>query len=165
MHRSDPLRLTLVLGAGALAGCGLFRPRPVDVPRVHVQTPEGVRYVDVQEGIGPAVGPGDLVRLDYTAYLADGTQVDSSHDRGQPLEVRLGEAPIAGWNEGLVGMRTNGVRRIQVPAALAYGAEGVPGLVPPNADMVFEIELLGGVAAEDAGTPDPGADDSGPEED
>lgn len=146
MHRSGALRLTAaVLAAPALAGCGLLRPQPVEVPRIEVRTGQGVRYLDLLEGVGRPIVTGDLVRIEYTALLADGTRVDSTRDRGRPMEVRLGEAPIAGWNEGLVGMRTNGVRRIEVPAALAYGERGVPGLVPPNADMVFEIELLGGV--------------------
>ena len=145
MHRSGTRGLTALVAGTTLAGCALLRPQPVDVTRVEVSTAEGVRYVDLVEGIGRPIVEGDLVLIEYEAFLADGTPVDSSRDRGRPLRVRLGEAPIEGWNEGLLGMRTNGLRRIEVPAHLAYGEAGVPDLVPPDADMVFEIELLGGI--------------------
>ena len=74
--------------------------------------------------------------------LEDGTRLDSSYDRGTSLDFVIGEAPIAGWNEGMLGMKPGGKRELRVPPALAYGEAGIDNLVPPNATLVFLIELL-----------------------
>lgn len=99
---------------------------------------------DLQVGEGPAAQAGDTLSVHYTGWLEDGTQFDSSRDRGQPFQFTLGQGGvIAGWDEGLVGMQVGGVRRLTIPPDKAYGTTGAGGgLIPPNATLVFEIELL-----------------------
>ena len=80
--------------------------------------------------------------VDYVARLTDRTQVDSSYDRGVPVEFRIGAAPVAGWNEGVAGMRVGGRRSLVIPSHLAFGMDGIPGRVPPGATMVYEVELV-----------------------
>jgi FKBP-type peptidyl-prolyl cis-trans isomerase FkpA len=136
------LTLVLILAAGIVPGCRLIhKPKPVRVERAAATTPGGVQWHDLLVGTGEPAREGDRLTVEYVARLADGTPVDATADRGTPFEFVLGEAPVQGWNEGLVGMREGGKRRLDVPAELAYGAEGWPGLVPPNAPMRFEIEL------------------------
>lgn len=93
-------------------------------------------------GSGRAAQQGQLVTIDYVGWLDDGTLFDSTRERGQPAAFRLGEARIRGWNEGILGMRPSGLRRMSIPPELAYGSEGLPGLIPPDATLVFEVELL-----------------------
>jgi FKBP-type peptidyl-prolyl cis-trans isomerase len=93
-------------------------------------------------GHGASAAPGDLVTIDYTVWLENGDRVDSTLDRGVPLTVALGEAPLRGLNEGVLGMKAGGRRRLTVPPSLAYGEEGVPGLVPPEATLLFEVHLI-----------------------
>ncbi len=119
---------------------GLSRTVVVDHPRI--TTSSGVTYEDLIVGQGRAVETGDEIVIDYVGTLAEGTQFDSSIDRGQPYAFVLGEAPLAGWNEGLLGMRAGGKRRVGLPPERAYGAAGIPGLVPPGASLTFEIDLL-----------------------
>ncbi len=136
------LTLVLILLASLCSGCRLMgKPRSVKVERPQTTTVGGVSWQDTLVGTGEPARTGDRLTIDYVARLADGTQVDATADRGLPFQFVLGEAPVPGWNEGLVGMREGGRRRLDVPAELAYGSEGVPGLVPPNAPMRFEIEL------------------------
>lgn len=99
---------------------------------------------DLQVGEGPAAQAGDTISVDYTGWLQDGTQFDSSRDRGQPFTFTLGQGDvIAGWDEGLIGMQVGGVRRLTIPSDKAYGASGAGGgLIPPNATLIFEVELL-----------------------
>lgn len=99
---------------------------------------------DLQVGEGPTAQAGDTISVHYTGWLEDGTQFDSSRDRGQPFTFTLGQGGvIAGWDEGLVGMRVGGVRRLTIPPDKAYGASGAGGgLIPPNATLIFEVELL-----------------------
>lgn len=99
---------------------------------------------DLQVGEGPAAQAGDTISVDYTGWLQDGTQFDSSRDRGQPFTFTLGQGDvIVGWDEGLIGMQVGGVRRLTIPSDKAYGASGAGGgLIPPNATLIFEVELL-----------------------
>jgi len=99
---------------------------------------------DLQVGEGPAAQAGDTISVHYTGWLQDGTQFDSSRDRGQPFTFTLGQGDvIAGWDEGLIGMQVGGVRRLTIPSDKAYGASGAGGgLIPPNATLIFEVELL-----------------------
>jgi peptidylprolyl isomerase len=125
------------------AGCSLLGPRSsVALEREEQSTPSGLRYLELMEGVGPSVADGDRVRIEYEARLEDGTRIDSTLERGLPLQLRVGEAPLTGMNEGLIGMRPGGKRRLVIPASLAYGDEGVPGLVPGGATIVIEVELL-----------------------
>lgn len=104
----------------------------------------GLQVEDVQVGDGAEATPSRRVSVHYTGRLEDGTKFDSSVDRGTPFEFLLGVGQvIAGWDQGVSGMRVGGKRTLTIPAALGYGARGVPGVIPPNATLVFDVELLG----------------------
>lgn len=128
----------------ACAGCRSLDPerRGTHVAAPAVRTTAGVTYEEIMRGHGPAAGQGDVVLLDYVVSLEDGTRVDSTLDRGLPVPVLLGEAFVRGLDDGLDGIRAEGRRRITVPPELAYGDEGVPGLVPPRTTLVFEVHAL-----------------------
>jgi FKBP-type peptidyl-prolyl cis-trans isomerase FkpA len=108
-----------------------------------ITTPSGLQYEDLAEGNGPAAKAGDSVEVHYTGWLDDGTKFDSSHDRGTPFGFQLGAGRvIRGWDEGVAGMKVGGKRRLVIPSGLAYGARGAGGVIPPNAQLTFEVELL-----------------------
>jgi hypothetical protein len=149
MNRSGSVRHALLstgLSASfALAGCKHigFEDRPVPVHRGSSTTTSGLVFEELFIGHGPEARPGDDVTFEYTVWLQDGTRVDSTYDRGVAMTVRLGSAPIRAWDEGLVGVRAQGRRRLVVPPPeLAYGAKGVEGMIPPNATIVAEILAL-----------------------
>ena len=103
----------------------------------------GLKIEDMKEGTGPGVKNGDTVSVHYTGWLQDGTKFDSSRDREEPFHFRVGAGKvIKGWDEGLIGMKEGGKRRLIIPPGLAYGARGSPPTIPPNAELTFEIELL-----------------------
>ena len=106
-------------------------------------TPSGLKYEDVKEGAGEAAATGQTVSVHYTGWLTNGTKFDSSKDRGTPFEFPLGGGRvIKGWDEGVAGMKVGGVRKLTIPPELGYGARGAGGVIPPNATLVFEVELL-----------------------
>jgi FKBP-type peptidyl-prolyl cis-trans isomerase FkpA len=108
-----------------------------------VTTASGLRYQDVKEGTGDVATAGKTVSVHYTGWLTNGTKFDSSKDRGQPFEFPLGGGRvIRGWDEGVQGMKVGGVRKLTIPPELGYGARGAGGVIPPNATLVFEVELL-----------------------
>ncbi len=108
-----------------------------------ITTPSGLQYEDITEGNGPAAKAGDSVEVHYTGWLKDGTKFDSSLDRGQPFGFQLGaRRVIQGWDEGVAGMKVGGKRKLVIPSGLAYGARGAAGVIPPNAELTFEVELL-----------------------
>jgi FKBP-type peptidyl-prolyl cis-trans isomerase FkpA len=117
---------------------------PIQEKKVTVNGIDHVlKYQDLKVGDGEEIRPGDYVRVHYTGWLTDGKKFDSSHDRGQPFTVLIGTGKvIKGWDEGVPGMRVGGKRKLIIPSALAYGTRGVPGTIPPNADLVFEIEVI-----------------------
>lgn len=99
---------------------------------------------DVKIGQGPEATPGRRVTVHYTGTLMEGTKFDSSKDRNEPFAFVLGErAVIAGWDEGVKGMKVGGVRRLTVPATMAYGSQPRGDVIPPNAALKFDVELLG----------------------
>ena len=94
-------------------------------------------------GEGPDVKSGDTVSVHYKGTLVDGTQFDSSYDRGAPFETQIGVgAVIAGWDQGIVGMKKGGKRVLKIPSQLGYGERGAGADIPPNSDLIFEVELL-----------------------
>jgi FKBP-type peptidyl-prolyl cis-trans isomerase FkpA len=103
--------------------------------------PNGLEVWDVTPGQGAAVPAGAKVTVHYTGWLTDGTVFDSSKSRGKPITFGLGQV-IRGWQEGIPGMKPGGVRRLKIPGPLAYGAAGIPGTIPANATLVFEVELI-----------------------
>lgn len=107
-------------------------------------TPSGVRYVDLALGQGDEAQLGKIVEVQYTGWLQDGTKFDSSRDREHPFTFRLGTGDaIKGWDEGLLGMKVGGKRKLTVPPELGFGKQGIGSVVPPNAVLVYEFELLG----------------------
>jgi peptidylprolyl isomerase len=109
----------------------------------YVTTDSGLKYYDFQVGDGPNPEAGQQITVQYTGWLADGTKFDSSIDRGQPATFVIGMGQvIPGWDEGLLSMKVGGKRQLVIPPELAYGAEGYSSIIPPNATLIFEIELL-----------------------
>ncbi len=155
-------KIAAVVAAGALAlvagnaACGLLSREP---PSYEPQrTPNGVTVQDLvvplREDL-PYLRGGETITVHYDMTLEDGTNVDSSRERGQPLTFTLGDPAAelpAGLQEGIIGMRELGRRKLTVPADLAYGADGVPGLIPPDAVIHFDLELL---AVEGGTLPEP----------
>lgn len=109
-----------------------------------ITTGSGLVYDDLTVGDGPMAAAGQRVSVHYTGWLTDGRKFDSSKDRGQPFTFNLGAGQvIRGWDEGVAGMCVGGTRKLTIPAQLGYGARGAGGVIPPNATLVFEVELLG----------------------
>jgi FKBP-type peptidyl-prolyl cis-trans isomerase FkpA len=106
-------------------------------------TASGLIIEDTQVGEGAVAAAGQYVTVHYTGWLTDGTKFDSSKDRDEPFDFALGARQvIAGWDEGVQGMMVGGVRKLTIPPNLGYGARGAGGVIPPNATLVFEVELL-----------------------
>lgn len=108
-----------------------------------ITTSSGLEYGDLQVGEGAEAVAGKTVSVHYTGWLTDGTKFDSSKDRNQPFDFVLGGGMvIRGWDEGVQGMKVGGKRKLVIPPQLGYGARGAGGVIPPNATLVFEVELL-----------------------
>jgi len=129
-----------------------------NIPLSVTPTPQGLKFInqtqskstmtdlkieDLIVGTGAEVKSGDTVAINYVGTLEDGTKFDSSYDRGQPFETQIGVgAVIKGWDLGVPGMKVGGKRRLSIPSALAYGERGAGGVIPPNANLIFEVELV-----------------------
>ncbi len=106
-------------------------------------TDSGLKYEDLEQGGGEQAVAGRRVRVHYTGWLTDGSKFDSSVDRDDPFTFSLGAGQvIRGWDEGVQGMQVGGKRRLTIPPQLGYGTHGAGGVIPPNATLVFEVELL-----------------------
>lgn len=107
-------------------------------------TDSGLKIEELSEGEGETAAAGQQVSVHYTGWLTDGQKFDSSVDRNQPFQFALGRGMvIRGWDEGVAGMKVGGKRKLTIPPHLGYGAQGAGGVIPPNATLVFEVELLG----------------------
>ena len=143
--RSKPLLIALI--AAALAGNGATTPTVAETAGKTVTTPSGLQIIDTRVGTGATPRTGQTCVMHYTGWLyqngAKGQKFDSSLDRGRPFEFPIGtRRVIAGWDEGVATMKVGGKRTLIIPPALGYGAQGAGGLIPPNATLIFEVELL-----------------------
>ena len=106
-------------------------------------TDSGLKFEDTTMGEGMVASKGQTVSVHYTGWLENGTKFDSSKDRDEPFEFKLGAGQvIRGWDEGVAGMKVGGVRRLTIPPQLGYGDRGAGGVIPPKATLIFEVELL-----------------------
>ncbi len=107
-------------------------------------TDSGLQYADLTEGEGASPEKGQTVEVHYTGTLEDGTKFDSSRDRNRPFKFKIGVGQvIKGWDEGVASMKVGGRRKLVIPADLAYGSSGAGGVIPPDATLIFDVELLG----------------------
>lgn len=108
-----------------------------------ITTDSGLVYEELTEGQGEAAQAGRRVLVHYTGWLTNGAKFDSSKDRNEPFDFPLGAGHvIRGWDEGVQGMKVGGARKLTIPPQLGYGGRGAGGVIPPNATLVFEVELL-----------------------
>lgn len=147
------LKYTVLLVLVALAAAGLWAQAkkkesassngPTKVTGPGTKLPDGLQYWDIKVGTGKTAEKGSTVTVNYTGWLTDGKMFDTSAGK-QPFTVdNLGNAPvIKGWNEGIVGMKVGGKRQLRIPGDLAYGSQGYPGVIPPNATLIFDVDVL-----------------------
>jgi len=117
---------------------------PTKVTGDGVKTASGLQYWDIKVGTGDVAKDGSHVKVHYTGWLTSGKKFDSSVDAGRPFEFTIGGGEvIKGWEEGVAGMKVGGKRQLRIPPGLAYGERGYPGVIPANATLIFDIQLLG----------------------
>jgi peptidylprolyl isomerase len=143
------IRLAVVLfGAVVTFAAATLAPAAAQTLGIPMTTPSGLTIIDTTLGTGASPKPGQICVMHYTGWLyengAKGAKFDSSVDRGQPFEFPIGQQRvIAGWDEGVATMKVGGKRTLIIPPALGYGARGAGGVIPPNATLIFNVELLG----------------------
>jgi len=150
MHFRDATisrRAALALAAAALAPAGAFAQAPAQGTAKPMTTASGLQIIDTKVGTGASPKPGQTCVMHYTGWLYEngqkGKKFDSSVDRNEPFEFPIGQKRvIAGWDEGVATMKVGGKRTLIIPPALGYGARGAGGVIPPNATLLFEVELL-----------------------
>jgi FKBP-type peptidyl-prolyl cis-trans isomerase len=138
------LIVALVVVASSMACSQATKPASAPATTAsEVTMPDGLKYTDDTIGTGAEAQPGKTVSVHYTGWLLDGTKFDSSRDRNQPFQFPLGGGRvIKGWDEGVAGMKVGGKRTLVIPPNLGYGAQGAGGVIPANATLKFEVELL-----------------------
>jgi FKBP-type peptidyl-prolyl cis-trans isomerase len=141
-RRSAVVTLAVISGGAAIAAPAFAQ---VGKP---VTTASGLQIIDTKVGTGASPRTGQTCVMHYTGWLYDngakGKKFDSSVDRGEPFEFKIGmRQVIAGWDEGVASMKVGGKRTLIIPAALGYGAQGAGNVIPPNATLIFDVELLG----------------------
>ncbi|RLB92400.1 MAG: peptidylprolyl isomerase [Deltaproteobacteria bacterium] len=120
-----------------------FEKKMMDKNPDALKTESGLMYVPLKAGTGEAIKVGDRVKVHYTGVLADGKKFDSSRDRGEPIGFVIGKGEvIKGWDLGIIGMKKGEMRRLLIPYPLAYGEKGYPGIIPPKATLIFDVELV-----------------------
>lgn len=136
------LAVALLAAASPSALAGQERS-PANSGGREIVTPSGLKYVDLRIGQGEAATTGKIIEVHYVGWLENGAKFDSSRDRDRPFTFRLGagDAP-KGWDEGLAGMKVGGKRKLVIPPELGFGRQGVGSVVPPNAVLLYEFELL-----------------------
>jgi peptidylprolyl isomerase len=138
----------IIRSSDSIAAVSQSAPTPspliaMDSNDKQVTTASGLKYIEITEGTGETPKTGQTVSVHYTGTLESGKKFDSSRDRNQPFEFQIGEGQvIKGWDEGLSTMKVGGRRQLIIPADLGYGARGAGGAIPPNATLIFDVELL-----------------------
>ena len=131
--------VTALFGQGAAGNA-----EPTKVTGKPVRTVSGLEYWDIKVGTGPTAVKGQSVKVHYTGWLTTGKKFDSSLDRGEPFTFSLGAGQvIKGWDEGVAGMKVGGKRQLRIPPEIGYGSPGAGGVIPGNATLIFDVELLG----------------------
>jgi FKBP-type peptidyl-prolyl cis-trans isomerase FkpA len=138
-----PLFILFALAAAASGRAQTDNSSPTKVTGKPKTTSSGLQYWDIVVGTGATAVAGKPVKVHYTGWLTNGKKFDSSVDRGQPFVFPLGGGQvIKGWDEGVAGMKVGGKRQLRIPPELGYGARGAGGAIPPNATLIFDVELL-----------------------
>ena len=142
IRRISILSAVLLLGSVGCGDAGFAPELGVDLESM-TETASGLQYQDLTVGGGATAQAGDSVSVHHTGWLKDGTKFDSSVDRGEPFKFQLGAGQvIPGWDEGVVGMRVGGKRKLVIPPELGYGERGAGGVIPGGATLIFDVELL-----------------------
>jgi len=133
----------IILGMVTMASGQANNASPTKVTGKPTTTASGLQYWNIVVGTGATAVAGKTVKVHYTGWLTDGKKFDSSVDRGQPFSFPLGgHQVIKGWDEGVAGMKVGGKRQLRIPPSLAYEDRGAGGVIPPNATLIFDVELL-----------------------
>lgn len=153
MKQQIAVILTLFAVLGFVSGCGSSNKSgasgatgtssAMKVNGPPTTTASGLQYWDIVVGTGATAAPGNTVKVHYSGFLTNGEKFDSSRDRSEPFSFPLGAGQvIKGWDEGVAGMKVGGQRQLRIPPQLGYGAAGAGSVIPPNATLIFDVELL-----------------------
>ena len=154
MKQQFALTLTLFAILGVASACGTTNKSstpgttsassPMKANGQPTTTASGLKYWDIVVGTGATAVAGNTVKVHYSGFLTSGEKFDSSRDRGEPFSFPLGAGQvIKGWDDGVAGMKVGGQRQLRIPPELGYGVAGAGGAIPPNATLIFDVELLG----------------------